>query len=336
MVVAELRPDRPTKTPPPEAPRARIRLPSWQLFAAAVAIWSTTWYAIVHQVAHATPQAGVAVRFALAGCLALGIAAWRGDRVRCSAREHALLAFQGVFMYSLAYLAVYHAERLVPSGLVAVGYSASPLLSGIGAWWLWRTPAGPRFLLGGVLCIAGVTMIFAPELARGMGGDATWRGLGFIVAAVLLSCVGSLAASRNARHGLPFWAAMGWGMVYGAALSGVVVAASGQPFAWPASGAWWWSLAYLVVAGSVVAFACFLELQSRVGPGPASTIGVMTPVFALVVSGLLEGFRPVAWTWLGVALAVTGNLMILRPAAAVAKKNPADQPSASGGGTKAR
>jgi drug/metabolite transporter (DMT)-like permease len=297
-----------------KSPRSTHRLPSWLLYAIAVAIWSTTWYAIVHQVAHTTPEAGVTLRFALAGFIALSVAASRGDRWRCTRSEHALLAFQGMFMYGVAYLAVYHAERHVPSGLVAVGYSASPLLAGVGGWALWRTPIGPRFLLGGVLCVAGVALIFSPELARVGSGDATARGAGFTVAAVLLSTVGSLAASRNARHGMPFWAAIGWGMLYGAALSCVVVIASGQHFAWPAAAAWWWSLAYLALAGSVVAFACFLELQQRIGPGAASTIGVMTPVFALVVSALLEGFRPVLWTWLGAGLAVGGNLLILRPA----------------------
>jgi drug/metabolite transporter (DMT)-like permease len=289
------------------------RLPTWQLFAIAVAIWSTTWHAILYQLAHTTPEAGVTLRFALAGVIALGIAVARGDRWRCTPREHALLAFQGVFLYSVAYLAVYHAEKHVPSGLVAVGYSASPLVAGIGAWWLWRTPIGPRFVCGGVLCIVGVTLIFWPEFTRIADGESTLRGAIYTVAAVLLSAVGSLAASRNATHRLPFWAALGWGMLYGAALSGAVVIASGQSFTLPTALSWWLSLAYLALAGSVIAFACFLALQQRVGPGPASTIGVMTPVLALVVSAVFEGFVPVLLTWLGAALAVAGNLLILRP-----------------------
>jgi drug/metabolite transporter (DMT)-like permease len=289
------------------------RLPSWQLFAIAVLIWSTTWHAILYQLAHTTPEVGVTLRFALAGALILGWAAWRGDRVRCTPREHALLALQGVFMYSLAYLAVYHAERHVPTGLVAVGYSASPLVNGIGAWLLWRTAIGVRFLAGGVLCIAGVSLIFWPEFERVTDGTATARGATFTVAAVLLSAVGSLAASRNTVHRLPFWPALGWGMAYGAALSCVVTLASGQSFTFPAVPSWWLSLAYLSLAGSVIAFACYLALQQRVGPGPASGIGVMTPVLALVISTLLEGFRPSLLTWLGAALAVLGNVLILRP-----------------------
>lgn len=289
------------------------RLRTWQLFVIAVAIWSTTWHAILYQLAHATPETGVTLRFALAGVIALLVAAGRGDRWRCTRREHALLALQGVFMYSLAYLAVYHAEKHVPSGLVAVGYSASPLVNGIGAWLLWRTAIGKRFVFGGGLCVLGVTLIFWPELARVAAGDATARGAVFTVAAVLLSSVGSLAASRNANHGLPFWAALGWGMVYGAALSCAVVLATGQRFTLPMQASWWLSLAYLALAGSVVAFACYLELQRRIGPGPAAAVGVMTPVLALVVSALFEGLRPVLLTWLGAALAAAGNLLILKP-----------------------
>jgi drug/metabolite transporter (DMT)-like permease len=76
---------------------------------------------------------------------------------------------------------------------------------------------------------------------------------------------------------------------------------------------WWLSLAYLAVAGTVVAFAGFLTLQQRLGPGKAATVGVMTPVVALVVSTALEGYRPEALTAAGAALAILGNVLMLRP-----------------------
>lgn len=301
--------------------RLQRGLPNWQLFAIAVVIWSTTWHAILYQLEVNPPEAGVALRFALAGVVALGIAVWRGDRLRCTAAEHGRIALQGVFMYSLAYLCVYHAERHVPSGLVAVGYSASPLVTGIGAWLLWRSALTPRFIVGGVLCVAGVAMVFAPEFARVRASDATLHGTLFTSAAVLLSGAGSLLASRNASHRLPFWPTIGWGMVYSAAVSAAVLWASGQTVVLPsplAAPAWWLSLGYLAIAGSVIAFACYLTLQQRIGPGAASTVGVMTPFVALVISAAFEGFRPVALTWLGGALALLGNLLILLPRLGVA------------------
>ena len=65
---------------------------------------------------------------------------------------------------------------------------------------------------------------------------------------------------------------------------------------------------YLALAGSVLTFACFLTLQERIGPGPTGTIGVMTPLLALVVSMIFEGFHPTALTLAGAALAVGGNV----------------------------
>jgi drug/metabolite transporter (DMT)-like permease len=304
-------------------------LPTWQLFAVAVVIWSTTWHAILYQLEHTPPEMGVALRFGLAGALALAISLSRGDRLRCKVAEHGRIALQGVFMYSLSYICVYHAEKHVPSGLVAIGYSASPLVYGSGAWLLWRTTLTPRFLVGGAFCVVGVAMIFLPEFTAVNSGGAALLGALFTAAAVALSAVGALAASRNAAHGLPFWSTIGWGMLYGALLSGVIAHASGQSLAlpsWHASPAWWLSLTYLSVAGSVIAFACYLKVQERIGPGPAATVGVMTPVLALLVSTLLEDFRPVALTWLGGALALAGNVLILRPK--LARVRPTDATAA--------
>lgn len=288
-------------------------MPTWQLFSLAVLIWGTTWHAIVYQLAGTSPEVGVTVRFALAGTICLAWAAWRGDRWRVSRREHGLLAFQGVFMYSVSYLCVYHAEKHVPSGLVAVGYSASPLVNGAISHWIWRTALTRRFIAGGLLGVVGVALIFWPEFGAIAAGGSVALGAAFTVGAVLLASVGSLASSRNQIVGLPFWPALGWGMLYGAALSALVVLATGQDFRLPSAPSWWLSLAYLAVAGSVIAFACYLALQHRIGPGPASMIGVATPVLALVVSAALEDYRPDALAFAGVALAVAGNVLSLMP-----------------------
>jgi drug/metabolite transporter (DMT)-like permease len=86
----------------------------------------------------------------------------------------------------------------------------------------------------------------------------------------------------------------------------------GQNFVPPAIASWWLALFYLALAGSVLTFACFLTLQERIGPGPTGTLGVMTPLLALVVSMAFEGFRPDALTFVGAALAVGGNVLMLR------------------------
>ena len=288
------------------------RLRNWQLFAICVITWGTTWYAITFQLGYTAPEVGVALRFALAGSVVLALCVTRGMRLRFSLREHGLLALQGSFMYGVSYLCVYHAERHVVSGLVAVGYSASPLVTGLGAHALFGQRVTGRFMVGGLLGLVGVALMFWPEFGKAAGSHAAMLGAAFTVGAVLLSAVGSLTASRNRQHGLPFWPSLGFGMLYGAAVCTVVALLQGQSFAPPAAASWWFSLFYLALAGSVLTFACFLTLQERIGPGPTASIGVMTPLLALAVSMVFEAFRPDLLTLSGAALAVTGNVLMLR------------------------
>ena len=294
------------------------RLRSRHLFAIGVLIWGTTWHAITYQIGLTAPEVGVALRFSLAGVVVLGYCLLRRLPLRFSLRDHALLALQGVFMYGVSYLCVYHAERHLPSGLVAVGYSASPLVAGLGALVLFGVPITRRFIAGGVLGLAGVALIFWPEFGKAAASSSVALGALLTVGAVLLSAVGSLAASRNRTRGLSFWPALGFGMLYGGAATTVIALWQGHSFALPAVASWWVALLYLSLAGSVLAFACYLSLQDRLGPGPAGTIGVMTPLLALVVSMAFENFRPDLLTFAGAALAVLGNLLILRRPAALA------------------
>ena len=296
------------------------RFRTWQLFAGCVLVWGTTWHAITYQLSDLAPEFGVAVRYLLAGGSVVAFAVWRGEKLRLPLAAHGSLALQGAFLYGVSYVCVYHAERFVPSGLVAVGYSASPLLAGIGAAALFGVAVSARFVFGGVLGLAGVALIFWPEIARPAGGDRGTLGLVFTVASVLLSAVGSLAASRNRKLGVPLVPAMGFGMLYGAAAAAIVGVALGRGVAVPTAPSWWLSLVWLALAGSVLAFACFLTLQDRLGPGPAGTVGVMTPLLALVVSIVLEGFRPDLLTLGGALLAVLGNVLMLGPTLFAARR----------------
>ena len=299
------------------------RFKSWQLFAVCVLTWATTWHAITYQIAPISPELGVGVRFGLAGLLVVGACLWRGIKLPSTLRDHAMLMLQGVFLYGVSYVCVYYAERYVPSGLVAVGYSASPLITGLGASMLFGIRVGRRFIAGGLLGIAGVALIFWPEFGKATGGSHVGLGATFTVASVLLSAIGSLAASRNLSRGVSFWPALGLGMLYGAVACLLIALARGQSFELPGAVSWWITLTYLVLAGSILTFACFLTLQDRIGPGPTGSSGVMTPLLALLVSIAFENYVPSALTLGGAALAVVGNALMLRRMAPPATPRPA-------------
>jgi len=302
------------------------RLQNWQLFAICVLTWATTWHAVTYQVTPVAPEVGVAVRFFIAGALVLTLCRLRGMRLRFGWREHGLLVLQGTFLYGVSYIGIYYAERYIPSGLVAVGYSASPLLTGLGASAVFGVTVGRRFVAGGLLGIAGVALIFWPEFGKASTGTQVTLGAAFTIVSVALSAIGSVAASRNASRGIPLWPALGFGMVYGAIACAAIAGIRDASFALPASPAWWISLTYLALAGSVLTFACFLTLQDRIGPGPTGSVGVMTPLLALLVSVAFEDYRPDAYAAIGAALAVCGNALMLRPRAATRICPPAPSP----------
>lgn len=289
------------------------------IFAACVLIWGTTWLAITFQLGSVAPEVSVSHRFLLA---ALVIAAWcrlRGLSLRFGVRDHLALAFMGVAMYGISYVCVYHAELHVASGLVAIGYSASPLLSTLGMRLFFGTRITPRMALGSAFGVLGISLVYWPEF-RGMSASTdVLLGAMFTALAVLLSMSGGLMAHRNHARGLHGWPSMAWSMGYGALASLLVALALGRPYTIDLGAPYLLSLAYLSILGSVITFAGWLTLVGRIGVARASYVGVMAPVVALFVSTVFEGF---AWHWLtaaGVAVSIAGNVLVLggasRPAA---------------------
>jgi drug/metabolite transporter (DMT)-like permease len=246
-----------------------VRISTPRLFAAAVAIWGTTWIAITFQLGRAPPEASVALRFAIASALLLAGCRARGRRLRFPLRVHAELALLGLFMFCVSYLAVYRAETLLVSGLVAVGYSASPLVNAAISRVAFGTPATPGGVGGGLLGVAGIVLVFWPELARVQADAGVLAGAGLVVLAVLASGVGNVFASRLERHGLGVWQKMAWGMAWGALGSALAALAGGDRIHFSLTLAYVASLLYLAVFGSIAAFAAYLTLLERVGAARA-------------------------------------------------------------------
>lgn len=283
-----------------------------QLFIACVAIWGSTWIAITYQLGRVAPEASVFYRYLLAGLMLFVYCAVRRLPLRYALRDHLWLALLGAMMFCLSYIFVYYAEEYVVSGLVAVGYSASPLLGMIGLRLCFGTPMTLRMAVGSLLGIAGITLVFWPEFAKLEANSEIALGAWYTALSVVISTVGSMIAHRNHDAGIPIWQAMAWGMSYGALWSLVITLATGKALAFEATFPYVASLLYLTTAGSILAFASYLTLLGRIGAARAGYIGVMVPIVALVISALFEGFQWQLATLIGIAISVAGNVLVLR------------------------
>lgn len=296
-----------------------MRINATTLFVIATAIWGSTWLGIKYQLGVVAPEVSVAYRFGLAALL---LALWcmsTGRSLRFPLREHAWLVALGALLFGFNYVGVYWAERYVASGLVAVLFATLVFLNQIGMRLVYGVPLRARTIVAAVIGVTGVALLFLPELKLAQGGGSAAYGIAFGLGATALASGGNMVAIRNQRAGIPTMAGNAWGMAYGALVAAAIAVAEGVPWTFDPRPGYIISLAYLSVFGSIIAFWAYLTLIRRVGPGPAAYTSISTPVVALALSTLFEGYQ---WTWIavcGVALAVAGTWL--------ATKSPDPQPA---------
>jgi len=286
------------------------------LFLVPALIWGSTWHAITWQLGSVAPEVSITYRFSAASLiLVLGCVA-TGRSLRFPLRDHGFLAGLGLLMICVNYNLIYWAERIVVSGLVAVVYSTIVFMTPIGVRAAFGVPLRPRLLAAAALGVTGVALLFLPELRAAGRGGSTAYGVVLVLCAAFACASGNLIAMRNHDAGIPTIPGTAWMMIYGTLFAAAVAKVSGAPWTFDARPAYVLSLAYLAVGGSVVAFVTYFALLKRVGAGPSSYVAIATPVIALLLSTFLEGYQWTPGAAAGMALAVFGNGLALRTAAA--------------------
>jgi drug/metabolite transporter (DMT)-like permease len=283
------------------------------LFFTAILIWGSTWYAITFQLGAVDPSVSIGYRFLLAGSVLLGWLVLRRQPLWPARGTWRLIAGAGLLNFSLNYLLVYKATVLLPSGLVAVAGSALSLMNLLNARLFLKQPLRPAVLLGGCLGLAGVLMLFSPELDGGSLAGGALVGLGLMMLSNYSASLGNMVVSTARRAGMPLIGLTGWSMVTGAGLMLALAALRGADFSVSFTGPYILSLLYLALFGSIAAFLCYFTLLSRIGADRAGYVSIMTPVVALVISTLFEGYHWTAAGLAGLVLALLGNLLVMAP-----------------------
>jgi drug/metabolite transporter (DMT)-like permease len=137
-------------------------------------------------------------------------------------------------------------------------------------------------------------------------------GLGYALVGVVSASLGNLLAARNQRKGLPVVQINTFGMMYGATFVALAAIASGRSFVFSTSAPYLFSLGYLALFGSVLAFGAYLTLIGRIGADRAGYANAAIPIVALLMSTCFEGLRWHAATFVGILFCLAGNFLVLR------------------------
>ena len=251
------------------------------------------------------------LRFTVAG---LALYAWMRITGVASpnGREWRSAMILGALMFLVDYACLFWAEQRVPSGLSAVILALIPGCITILEIGVVRTERLTiRLALGLLLGIAGVVVLVNPSSSL---GEVAVDRRGAI--ALLVACCGwSVGTVITGRLTLPKSKAMSAGaqMLCGGLQLLILAAIAGELKHFRAqdvSARAWFSLIYLIVAGSIVAFTAYVWLLHYESPTKVGTYAYVNPVVAVILGAALGGETIGRRTVLGTALILVSVVAI--------------------------
>jgi drug/metabolite transporter (DMT)-like permease len=281
-------------------------------YVSTVFIWGSTWFAIKLQLGVVPPMVSVAYRFSLAALLLLGWCRLNRLNLRFSRIDHLFMALQGALLFCLNYLLFYLAELHLTSGLAAVVFSTIMLMNVVNGALFLATPINRKVVIGGILGLAGIGLVFQPEIVSFTFDQNSTRAILYCFLATYMASLGNILSARNQRHKLPIVQSNGFGMLYGALLMLFLASITGQQFTLPLTLSYMGSLLYLSVFGTIVAFGCYLSLIGRIGADRAAYATLLFPLVALAISTVLEDYHWSIPAILGTIMILAGNLLMLQ------------------------
>ncbi len=289
-------------------PASAVR-PAWGdilLTALAPLIWGSTYIVTSELLPPHRPYTAALIRVLPAGLLLLLMR--RLPARRDWGRVLILSALNiGVFQ-ALLFVAAYR----LPGGLAAVVGAIQPLLM-LGLVWGVEGRRPARLALGAsVLGVAGMgVLLLSPR--------TVWEPVGIAAALGGTACMAAgTYLTRRWKPNLPVLALTGWQLLLGGLMLAPVAWLADPPL--PAlSLQQVLAYAYLCLAGALLAYALWFRGIARLSPVAVSSLGLLSPLMAVVLGWALLGQAMTGWSMLGLLLVLASVLAVqwvsARPAA---------------------
>ena len=288
-----------------------VRRNAWIAFIAVCVIWGTTYLAIKVALETIPPFLLGGIRYVIAGTLLGAVLVARGEKLP-PLSEWGNLALLGFLMITLGNGGVNWGEQYLASGITAVLIATSP-------FWMVTTdaffPGGEtlsgRKFVGLAVGFSGIVLLVWPDLTlEGANGRQVLLG----VLALQVACAGwSIASSYTKRHAVTrsVLTVAAVQMFFGGLFMLGIGTAAGEWSAIslaPPTGA---ALLYLIIAGSLVAFAAYSYALRHLPIATVSLYTYINPVIAVALGTLLLG-EPFRFTMIIAAGVIVAGIAIVR------------------------
>jgi drug/metabolite transporter (DMT)-like permease len=271
-------------------------------------VWSASFVAGKIGVTYCPPLILLSLRFLTAGVLILAFAAFRRGEWNLSRRDAAAYAVIGIANNAMYLGFGYTGLQTMSAGLNALIVSANPVFVTVLAALVLREGMSWSKAIGLVLGVAGVTMIVAHRMSVGSDNPI---GIAYAVAALASIVAGTLLFKILAPQGSLL---IGNGVQN---LSGGLVL---LPFA--ATFDRWSDVTlnlhlagafiYLVVFGSMVAYALWFRMLTQLGAAAASAYHFVMPALGMMFGWMLLGEHVTLRDVVGVLPVALGIYLVTR------------------------
>jgi drug/metabolite transporter (DMT)-like permease len=272
---------------------SKTHRPAWKTllaFAIIYFVWGSTFLAIRVGVHEVPPLLFAAIRFLIAGLVLFGWMIARGEPSP-TRRQWMSMLLLALLIFLIDYGLLFWAEQRVPSGVAAVMMATIPVFIALSEILFLQTQRLTiRLALALMIGIGGVAVLMSNSLKLG-GAPVDRPGA---VALIIASISWSIAAVLARKLPLPPSKVMSSGaqMLAGGIMLTITSTALGEfrhfhPST--VSSAAWFSLVYLIIAGSIIGFTAYVWLLHHESPTKVGTYAYVNPVVAVVLGYLLGG-----------------------------------------------
>ena len=252
------------------------------VFVAVVLIGGTNFVAVRFSNRELPPFWGAGLRFAIAGALLVGFAAWRRIPLPLGSALPGV-ALLGVLNFGVAYALAYWGLLEAPSAMAATFVALVPLMTFFMATALGMERFRWSGVLGGAIAVAGVALVFVDQLRATVPPAA--------LAALFLQAV-AVAVSTVLLKRLPRADPIGTNavaMLCGAALLFVIAFVARETPGLPSRPEVWMAFVYLVTLGGIGLFIGVVFIVLRWTASASAYVTVLFPVVTVAVGAILAG-----------------------------------------------
>lgn len=267
-------------------------------------IWSSAFTSARIIVTQAPPLTVSALRFLLAGFIALALARLMGQGFRLTRGQWRAVVVFGICQNAIYLGLNFVAMQTVQASLAAIIASSMPLLVALIGWAVLRERVAPLGVLGLVMGLAGVGLIMGARIA----GDVDMFGVMLCVIAALALAVATLTV-RGASSGGNLMTVVGLQMLVGSAVLAVVAfALEDMTINWNMQLGL--AFAYTTIVPGVIATFIWFVLVARIGAVKSATFHFLNPFFGVVIAAVLLGETLGPFDLVGVAIITVGILAV--------------------------